>query len=82
MARTCPWNPVAPEARLPTRPRTGEGRRSVGICANEVRIRRLVGAILLEQNDEYAVQRALYMTRKAITEMREPPAMNLSAVAP
>lgn len=53
----------------------------VGIFPNEAAITRLVGAILLEQNDEWAVQRARYMTRETITEMLEPPAMNLPAVA-
>lgn len=52
-----------------------------GIFPNEAAITRLVGAILLEQNDEWAVQRARYMTRETITEMLEPPAMNLPAVA-
>jgi len=53
----------------------------VGIFPNEAAITRLVGAILLEQNDEWAVQRARYMTRETITEMLEPPAINLPAVA-
>jgi transposase-like protein len=53
----------------------------VGIFPNEAAITRLVGAILLEQNDEWAVQRARYMTRETMTEMLEPPAMNLTAVA-
>jgi len=36
---------------------------------------RLVGAILLEQNDEWAVQRARYMTLETINQM----AMKLSS---
>ena len=34
----------------------------VGICPNEDASIRHVGAILLEQNDEWAVQRARYIT--------------------
>ena len=41
---------------------------------------RLVGAILLEQNDEWAVQRARYMTLETIAPLSDDPAVMLSAV--
>ena len=39
----------------------------VGIFPNEDAITRLIGAILVEQNDEWAIQRARYMTLESIT---------------
>ena len=45
----------------------------VGIFPNEDAITRLVGAILLEQNDEWAVQRARYMTLETIAPLSDDP---------
>jgi len=53
----------------------------VGIFPNEEAIVRLVGAILLEQNDEWAVQRGRYMTLETIAPLSDDPLVKLSAVA-
>jgi mutator family transposase len=53
----------------------------VGIFPNEEAIVRLVGAIVFEQNDEWAVQRARYMTLETIAPMRDDPAVSLPAIA-
>ena len=53
----------------------------VGIFPNEDAITRLVGAILLEQNDEWAVQRARYMTLETMAPLSDDPIIMLSAVA-
>ena len=45
----------------------------VGIFPNEAAIRRLVGAVLLEQNDEWSVQRARYMPRDTLAELLDHP---------
>ena len=53
----------------------------VGIFPNEAAITRLVGAILLEQNDEWSVQRARYMTLETITALSDDPLVNLPLAA-
>jgi putative transposase len=56
-----------------------------GPCArllpNEKAITRLIGAVLLEQNDEWAVQRARYMTLESIAPLGDDGAVLLPAVA-
>jgi len=53
----------------------------VGIFPNEAAITRLVGAILLEQNDERAVQRSRYMTLETIAHIVDSPIIGLPAMA-
>ena len=53
----------------------------VGIFPNDKSIVRLVGALLLEQNDEWAVQRARYMTLETISQMSDDPLVSLPIAA-
>ena len=53
----------------------------VGVFPNEAAIVRPVGTILLEQNDEWAVQRARYMTLETIAPLSDDPIVSLPALA-
>jgi putative transposase len=58
-------------------------RRSevVGIFPNEASVTRLIGALLLEQNDEWAVQRARYMTLETIAPLSDDPLVSMPSLA-
>lgn len=51
----------------------------VGICPNEAAITRLVGALLLEQNDEWQLQRR-YLPLEGLQSLADNPTARLSAV--
>lgn len=74
-AKICSTNPLE---RL-----NGEIKRRtdvVGIFPNEAVVVRLAGAILLEQNDEWAIQRR-YMSLETLAPISDAPAVSLPAVA-
>jgi putative transposase len=53
----------------------------VGIFPNEDAITRLIGALLLEQNDEWAVQRGRYVSLETIAPLSDDPIIKLPAAA-
>ena len=53
----------------------------IGIFPNQAAITRLVGAILLEQNDEWAVQRSRYITLESIAPVGDDPVVSLPFAA-
>jgi transposase-like protein len=80
--------PAAHRAKLhstnPIERLNGEIKRRtdvVGIFPNEAAIVRLIGAILLEQSDEWATQRARYMTLETIAPLSDTAPVSLPAVA-
>ena len=80
--------PAAHRAKLhsvnPLERLNGEIKRRtdvVGIFPNEAAITRLVGALLLEQSDEWAVQRARYMTLETIGAISDTAAVSLPSLA-
>ncbi len=80
--------PAAHRAKLhstnPLERLNGEIKRRtevVGIFPNEAAIVRLVGAILLEQNDEWAVQRCRYITLESVGALSDDPLVSLPILA-
>ena len=53
----------------------------VGIFPNDDAVVRLIGALLLEQNDEWATQRARYMTLETIAPLSHTPSVSLPEMA-
>jgi transposase-like protein len=53
----------------------------VGIFPNDEAVTRLVGAILMEQSEEWVVQRARYMTLETIAAMSDDPIVSLPDLA-
>jgi transposase-like protein len=53
----------------------------VGIFPNEAAIIRLVRAILLEQNDEWAVQRARFITLESVAQLSDDPLVMLPTMS-
>jgi putative transposase len=80
--------PAAHRAKLhstnPLERLNGEIKRRtevVGIFPNEAAIVRLVGAILLEQNDEWCVQRSRYLSLETIATLSDNPIVSLPDMA-
>ena len=80
--------PAAHRAKLhstnPLERLNGEIKRRtevVGIFPNEDAIIRLVGAILLEQNDEWCVQRSRYLSLETIATLSDTPTVSLPEMA-
>jgi hypothetical protein len=77
---------TAPSFTRPIRWNGSTARSSVApmssaLSPNEEAIYRLVGAILLEQNDEWSVQRARYMTLETIATLSDGATVSLPASA-
>lgn len=61
----------------------GEVKRRIAVFVfpNDEAIVRLVGALLLDKNDDWSVQRAFYSTLETIAPMGENDVISLPAVA-
>jgi transposase-like protein len=73
-----------PHSTNPLERLNGEIKRHtevVGMFTNEAAVTRLVGAILLEQNDEWAVQRARYITLQSISLVSDDAPVSIPVMA-
>jgi putative transposase len=52
----------------------------VGIFPNEAAITRLIGALIMEQSEEWVVQRGRYMSLETLAPLSNDPIVMLSAV--
>ena len=84
----CMSFPVAHRAKVhsvnPLGRLNGEIKRRtdvVGIFPNEAAITRLVGALLLEQSDEWAVRRARYLTLETMAPLGDTATVSLPILA-
>ena len=59
----------------------GESPPATIVLPNEDAIVCLLGAVLLKQNDERAIQRARYMTLETIAPLSDDPRVNITAIA-
>lgn len=59
----------------------GADRAALGIFPDESALTRLIGAIALEQSDEWATQRARSMTLETISGISGNPTVTLPALA-
>ena len=53
----------------------------VGVFPNEAAVTRVIGALLLEQNDEWTIQRARYMSLETTAPFGDTPAVSLPPLA-
>jgi Transposase, Mutator family len=75
------WSNCASQAVRTAQRRGQTSTRVVGIFPNDPAITRLVRAILLEQNGEWAIQRAQYMTLETVAALGDDSVVGLPAMA-
>jgi putative transposase len=77
---------IGPRSTRPTQSNDSTARSNAAAMSsasspNEAAVARLIGAVLLEQNDEWAVQRARYISLETIASLSDDPAVSLPLLA-